>query len=60
MKKPKPKTEVFERVVGGDGCEFTVVCEPADPEAASGKDIEIKPGPNLVCKIVETQDRPRS
>lgn len=56
-KKPKHEAEVFERLVGGDGAEFTVVCHPAAAEGAQA-DIKSPQQPDLVCKIIETKDKP--
>jgi len=57
--KPSPgPAEVFERTVGGDDREFTIVCHPADAGTASGKDVEAKAGPDLVCRIIDVKDRP--
>ena len=58
MKKPKAKKEVFEREIGGDGCEFTVVCHPATDDPAPGEDIRKTQAPDLVCKIVDTKAQP--
>ncbi len=57
-KDTKPQDDLFERVVGGDGYEFTVVCHPGGADAAAGKDIKDTPGPDLMCKLVETKDQP--
>jgi hypothetical protein len=57
-KDAKPQDDLFERVVGGDVCEFTVVCHPGEADAPAGKDIKVAPGPDLVCKLVEIKAQP--
>ena len=58
LKAVKPPHDVYEWVVGGDGDEFTIVCHPADGAKTPADDIRATPGPDLVCKLVETKDRP--
>jgi len=58
MKKPKAKKQVFEREIGGDGCEFTIVCHPAETATPASEDVRTEPEPDLVCRIIETKTRP--
>jgi len=58
MKKPRVKKQVFERQIGGEGSEFTVVRRPAEADTPTGADVGTTSEPDLVCRIIETKPRP--